>query len=159
MAIHAKKSGMMISVNIIADEGDRWLIKAIDEKRAKYVSKDGKQGVVFDGYLAIRDAEAWIREQRKPKVAVLTNAQIYTLRRMQNGTEYRVQGNGKRAFERRKEYRVGFDDVNAPSIPALIRKGMVEIDPRYTNPNPTSYYPVRLTVLGATTVKAAVIED
>lgn len=156
MAIHAKKSGMMISVMVIDETPADWYIHARDEKRPKRISKNGKQGRVFN---SVADAEAWVREQRKPKVEVLTNAQIYTLRRMQNGTEYRVQGNGKRAFERRKEYRVGFDDVNAPSIPTLIRKGMVEIDPRYTDPNPTSYYPVRLTVLGATTVKTAIIED
>lgn len=159
MAIHAKKSGMLIAVIIIAEEADRWLIKAIDEKNAKFVSKDGKQGMVFDGYLAIRDAEAWIREQRKPKVSVLTNAQVYTLRRLSSGTEYRAQGNGKRAFERRKQYRVGFDDVNAPSIPPLIRKGLVQIDQRYTNPNPTSYYPVVLTVEGVKAAKEAVIND
>lgn len=81
-------------------------------------------------------------------MAKLTDAQIYTLRRLSNGSDYRVQGNGKRAFERRKEYRVGFDDINAPSIPPLMRSGMVEIDPRYTKPNASSYYPVRLTVKG-----------
>lgn len=161
MAIHAKKSGMLIAVNIISDEPGRWLIKAIDEKHTKFVSKDGKQGMVFDGYLAMSEAEAWIREQRKPKVAVLTNAQIYTLRRMSSGREYRANGSGKRAFERRPmpSTSLGFNDVNAPSIPPLIRKGMVELDPRYTKPNATSYYPVRLTVLGATTVKAAVIDE
>lgn len=159
MAIHAKKSGMLIAVNIIAEDADRWLIKAIDEKSAKYVSKDGKMGMVFDGYMAILDAEAWIREQRKPKVGVLTNAQVYTLRRLSSGTEYRAQGNLKRAFERRTQYRVGFDDVNAPSIPPLIRKGLVQIDPRYTNPNPTSYYPVVLTVEGVKAAKEAVIND
>lgn len=161
MAIHAKKSGMLIAVNIIADEADRWLIKAIDEKSAKYVSKDGKQGMIFDGYLAISDAEAWIREQRKPKVSVLTNAQVYTLRRLSSGTEYRAQGNLKRAFERRPlpSSSLGFDDVNAPSIAPLIRKGLVQIDPRYTNPNPTSYYPVVLTMEGVKAAKEAVIND
>ncbi|QHJ80219.1 MAG: hypothetical protein [Bacteriophage sp.] len=159
MAIHAKKSGMLIAVNIISDEADRWLIKAIDEKTAKFVSKDGKQGMVFDGYLAIAEAEAWIREQRKPKVAVMTNAQICTLRRLSSGTEYRIRGDGRYAFERRGLNIMMPNDVNAPSIPPLIRKGMVEIDPRYTKPNATSYYPVRLTVLGATTVKAAVIDE
>lgn len=160
MAIHAKKSGMLIAVNIIANEADRWLIKAIDEKGAKYVSKDGKQGMVFDGYLAISEAEAWIREQHKPKVSVLTNAQVYTLRRLSSGTEYRVQGNGKRACEWRKTgRRYTIDPVNAPSIPPLIRKGLVKIDPRYTKPNPNSYYPVVLTVDGVKAAKEAVIND
>lgn len=157
MAIHAKKSGMMISVMVIDETPADWYIQAMDEKHAKRLSKNGKQGRVFN---SVAEAEAWISEQR-PQVAVLTNAQIYTLRRMSNGREYRSQGDGKRAFERRPlpSSRLGFNDVNAPSIPALIRKGMVEIDPRYANPNPTSYYPVRLTVLGATTAKTAVIED
>ncbi|QYA57200.1 hypothetical protein [Escherichia phage KW1E_UTAR] len=96
---------------------------------------------------------------RTKALSVLTNAQVYTLRRLASGRSYMCQGNGKRAFERRKEYRVGFDDVNAPSIPPLIRKGLARIDPRYTNPNPTSYYPVVLTVEGVKAAKEAVIND
>lgn len=96
---------------------------------------------------------------RTKALSVLTNAQVYTLRRLANGSEYRMQGNGKRAFERRKQYRVGFDDVNAPSIAPLVRKGLVQIDPHYTKPNPTSYYPVVLTVEGVKAAKEAVIND
>lgn len=94
------------------------------------------------------------------KVSVLTNAQIYTLRRLASGTEYRAQGNGKRAFERRPDAssRLGFHDVNAPSIPPLIRKGLVMINPIY-NAKPDSYYPVVLTAEGCAMVKTAVIHE
>lgn len=98
---------------------------------------------------------------RTKALSVLTNAQVYTLRRLSSGTEYRAQGNLKRAFERRPlpSSSMGFDDVNAPSIPPLIRKGLVQIDPRYTTTNPTSYYPVVLTVEGVKEAKEAVIND
>lgn len=97
---------------------------------------------------------------RTKALSVLTNSQVYTLRRMASGTEYRAQGNGKRACEWRKTVgRYTIDPVNAPSIPPLIRKGLVQIDPRYTKPNPTSYYPVVLTVEGVNAAKEAVIND
>lgn len=94
-------------------------------------------------------------------LSVLTNAQVYTLCRLSSGTEYRAQGNLKRAFERRGKplSSIGFEDVNAPSIRPLIRKGLVQIDPRYRNPSPTSYYPVVLTVAGVEAAKEAVIND
>lgn len=101
----------------------------------------------------------------KAKVSVLTNAQIYTLRRLASGTAYRVQGNGKRAFERRPcvdisggQWKNSFNDVNAPSIPPLIRKGLVMINPIY-NAKPDSYYPVVLTAEGCAMAKTAVIHE
>ncbi|MDE9446833.1 hypothetical protein KKJ04_14775 [Xenorhabdus bovienii] len=57
----------------------------------------------------------------------LTNAQIYTLRRLSSGTSYKLRGDERKAFERRNEVSCsfGFDDVNAPSLPVLFRLGLV----------------------------------
>lgn len=84
------------------------------------------------------------------KASVLTNAQVLTLSRMATGTRYMALGSGRLAFERRNSHRggLGFDDVNAPSIPPLLRKGLVRLDPRYTHHKPDSYYPVMLTQAG-----------
>lgn len=154
MAIHAKKTGLMVSVRILEDNPGHWHVHAVDEVRPKYISKDGKQGRVFPEGTSIKEIEAWINSQRKPKASVLTNAQVLTLSRMASGTRYMATGNGRRALERRNQYRVGFDDVNAPSIPPLIRKGLVELDPRYTHHKPDSYYPVVLTEAGIDMIEA-----
>ncbi|MGY0246287.1 hypothetical protein [Klebsiella michiganensis] len=50
----------------------------------------------------------------------LTDAQVYTLRRMKNGTRYFLQGDGKRGDEDNGRRR-----VNCPSLPVLFRLGFV----------------------------------
>lgn len=64
----------------------------------------------------------------KTKNKPLTDAQIYTLRRMNSGTKYMMQGNGKKGFECRPACRsaFGYDPINAPSVPVLYRMGLVE---------------------------------
>lgn len=58
----------------------------------------------------------------------LSNAQIYTLRRMTSGTKYMLKGDGTKGFERRPACRnaLGYDPINAPSLPVLYRLGLVE---------------------------------
>ncbi len=51
----------------------------------------------------------------------LTDAQVYTLRRMKSGTRYFLQGNGKRGDEDNGRRR-----VNCPSLPVLFREGLVD---------------------------------
>ncbi len=51
----------------------------------------------------------------------LTDAQVYTLRRMKSGTRYFLQGNGKRGDEDN-----GLRRVNCPSLPVLFREGLVD---------------------------------
>lgn len=65
MAIHAKKSGMMISVRILEDAPTYWHIHAVDEKRPKYIQKDDEKNKVFDGESAVDDAMNWIEASRK----------------------------------------------------------------------------------------------
>lgn len=64
----------------------------------------------------------------KTKNKPLTDAQIYTLRRMKSGTKYSMRGDGKKGFERRPACRTasGYEPMNAPSIPVLYRMGLVE---------------------------------
>lgn len=64
----------------------------------------------------------------------LTDTQIYTLRRMEGGIEYRVRGDGKKGQELRTRYvntgtgiECRCDDINAPSIPVLLRLGLVKL--------------------------------
>ncbi len=73
----------------------------------------------------------------------LSDAQIYTMRRLQNSTSYSMQGDGKKGMERRS-----FGDyVNAPSIPVLYRLGLVEFVGG-GNRSPTHWYTVDLTLKG-----------
>lgn len=78
----------------------------------------------------------------------LTQTQIYTLRRMLSGTHYQMNANERRAREKRFR-----DDVNAPSIPVLFRKGLVS----YTDPQCVKkrgyYYSVSLTPEGRIAAK------
>lgn len=79
----------------------------------------------------------------------LTNAQIYTLRRLSGGTRYTLRGDGRKALECRPCVRSRFstDDIAAPSIPVLVRFGLVD----YASPGlktPSMYYQVRLTDAG-----------
>jgi len=85
----------------------------------------------------------------KTKNKPLTDAQIYTLRRMNSGTKYMMQGNGKKGFERRPDVRrsFGYDDVNAPSVPVLYRMGLVEFTLN-RGQEPVKFYRVQLTDAG-----------
>lgn len=65
MAIHAKKSGMLIVVKILEETESYWCIHAIDEKRRKYIRKSDTKNKVFEGDNAIDEAEKWIDEVRK----------------------------------------------------------------------------------------------
>ncbi|MEB2478119.1 hypothetical protein QMM96_22070 [Citrobacter freundii] len=86
--------------------------------------------------------------------AKLTNAQIYTLRRMNTGTKYTLRGDGKKAEEQRPTVAVErgqwfrtTDPCNAPSVPVLHRMGLVEfIIDRGQEPN--KFYRVQLTDKG-----------
>jgi hypothetical protein len=82
-------------------------------------------------------------------MANLTKTQIYTLRRMKSGTPYLMRGDGKKAIERRREVSssMGFDDVNAPSIPVLVRAGLVAFK-QGEKRDSTRYYTVILTAAG-----------
>lgn len=56
----------------------------------------------------------------------LTNAQIYTLRRLSGGSKYQLRGDGKKARECRPGSGIFTDDISAPSIPVLFRLGLVD---------------------------------
>ncbi len=72
----------------------------------------------------------------------LTDAQVYTLRRMKNGTRYFMQGNAKRGDEDN-----GFRRINSPSLPVLFRYGLVDFCSDAVK-EPTKWYSVKLTVDG-----------
>ena len=63
MAIHAKKTGMMIGVRILEDTETCWCIHAMDEKRPKYIKKNDTKNKVFDGENAVDDALSWINSK------------------------------------------------------------------------------------------------
>lgn len=65
MAIHAKRSGMMIAGKIIAENASVWIFQAMDNKHPTVISKSGVNGFVFDGDTAVYDAAKWTEEQRK----------------------------------------------------------------------------------------------
>jgi len=84
----------------------------------------------------------------------LTEAQVFTLRRMMTGIKYQLRGDGKKAHENRPSIAVkrgqwfnAIDPINAPSVPVLYRLGLVDfiID---RGQEPTKYYNVRLTDKG-----------
>lgn len=63
MAIHAKKTGMMIGVRILEDTETYWRIHTMDEKRPKRIKKHDTKNKVFDGENAVDDALAWINSK------------------------------------------------------------------------------------------------
>ncbi|ESL45284.1 hypothetical protein [Klebsiella pneumoniae] len=90
----------------------------------------------------------------------LTNAQIYTLRRLASGTRYTLRGDNKKARECRPcvRSRFGTDDISAPSIPVLIRLGLVD----FARPGPkvhSTFYPVVLTEAGKQAAATMKIKD
>lgn len=81
----------------------------------------------------------------------LTMAQVYTLRRIANGTEYVMNGNGKHADEHRRDpgRAYGYRPVKAPSIPALYRLGLVNfINPKSALRQPQHSHRLQLTETG-----------
>lgn len=83
----------------------------------------------------------------------LTNAQVYTLRSLNSGIAFMARGDGKKGSERRPtigveggEWFPSADHVNAPSIPVLMRMGLVEF--KGNNPGDTRYGDVQLTEKG-----------
>lgn len=90
------------------------------------------------------------------KVSILTNAQIMTLRRMNNGTKYQMTSDGKRGREVRIAVGSRFlrDDVGCKSLAPLMRKGMVEFKAASVCDN-GSHYEARLTVAGHAAVGAS----
>ena len=73
----------------------------------------------------------------------LTDAQIFTLRRMYNGTQYFMRGDKQKGEQDKLSHR-----VNCPSIPVLFREGLVN----WRNPACRKfdglYYSVNLTPSG-----------
>ena len=60
MAIHAKKSGMIIAGMVIEENDDFWLFKSVDEKTPKRIKKSDAKNRVFDGESAVNDAMKWM---------------------------------------------------------------------------------------------------
>lgn len=88
------------------------------------------------------------------KAISLTEAQVFTLRRMMTGTKYQLRGDGKKAHENRPSIEVkdgqwfhSIDPVNAPSVPVLYRLGLVDFIIN-RGQEPTKYYNVSLTERG-----------
>lgn len=77
----------------------------------------------------------------------LTNAQIYTLRRLSGGSKYQLRGDGKKARECRPGSGIFTDDFSAPSIPVLFRLGLVDYVHKGVREH-TLFYTVTLTDTG-----------
>ncbi|EMQ6977776.1 hypothetical protein RIM13_005200 [Klebsiella pneumoniae] len=77
----------------------------------------------------------------------LTNAQIYTLRRLSGGSKYQLRGDGKKARECRPGSGIFTDDFSAPSIPVLFRLGLVDYVHKGVRKH-TLFYAVTLTDTG-----------
>lgn len=65
MAIHAKRSGLMIGGKIIDETERNWIFQALDNKKPTVVSKSDANARVFDGGNAVDDAMKWIENLRK----------------------------------------------------------------------------------------------
>ncbi|ENL6630308.1 TPA: hypothetical protein ACTY4F_004037 [Klebsiella pneumoniae] len=77
----------------------------------------------------------------------LTNAQIYTLRRLSGGSKYQLRGDGKKARECRPGSGIFTNDFSAPSIPVLFRLGLVDYVHKGVREH-TLFYAVTLTDTG-----------
>lgn len=100
---------------------------------------------------AIRHMSSTLTRHMEQK---LTEAQVFTLRRMMTGTKYQLRGDGKKAHENRPSIEVKrgqwfrtIDPINAPSVPVLYRLGLVDFA-NNRGQEPTKYYNVRLTDKG-----------
>lgn len=76
----------------------------------------------------------------------LSDAQIYTLRRINSGTRYFMRGDGLKGEEDRS-VRYSVDRVNCKSIPVLYKKGLVEFCSDCLKLK-SSWYSIRLSSLG-----------
>lgn len=65
MAILAKASGLMVSVKLIEETETYWYVKAVDEKRAKMISKSDGNSKVFSGDFSMDSVIEWIETTRK----------------------------------------------------------------------------------------------
>lgn len=83
----------------------------------------------------------------------LTDAQVFTLRRMQR-TPYLISADLKRGDEDRSTPRET-RRVNAPSLPVLFREGFVEFADPKCRKEIGKWYKVRLTAKGREAVKTA----
>ncbi|HIG8798279.1 TPA: hypothetical protein ACYEOW_004859 [Raoultella terrigena] len=88
----------------------------------------------------------------------LTNAQIYTLRRLSGGRKYQLSGDGKRARECRPGTGILTDDISAPSVPVLFRLGLVDYVYKGGREN-TLFYAVTLTDTGKQAAATMNIKD
>lgn len=86
----------------------------------------------------------------------LTDAQIYTLRRLKSGVQYTMTGDGRSANENRREpgRRLGYRPVSAPSIRVLYRHGLVNFtNPKSAQSQPRHLHTVQLTSAGRDAVE------
>lgn len=60
MAIHAKKSGLMVAGRVVDETDSHWIFKAIDEKNPKRIKKSDAKNRVSDGKNAVDDAMKWM---------------------------------------------------------------------------------------------------
>lgn len=60
MAIHAKKSGLMIAGRVVDETEKNWIFKAIDNKGMTVVSKQDDKNKIFDGENAVDEAMKWM---------------------------------------------------------------------------------------------------
>ncbi|MEG5932484.1 hypothetical protein UXN85_20675 [Enterobacter hormaechei] len=99
---------------------------------------------------------------KPPKPLRLTNAQVFTLRSLNSGIAFMARGDGKKGSERRPtitvesgEWYHSADHVNAPSIPVLMRLGLVGFTG--SNPGDTRYGDVQLTEKGREALATATV--
>ena len=76
----------------------------------------------------------------------LTDAQIYTLRRMSTGTRYQLRGDEKYGHECRTSCGQP-DDISCPSLRPLLRAGLIQFVFKGER-TPTLYHAVELTIAG-----------
>lgn len=60
MAIHAKKSGLMIAGRVVDETEKNWIFKAVDNKGLTVVSKQDDKNKIFDGENAVDEAMKWM---------------------------------------------------------------------------------------------------
>ena len=98
----------------------------------------------------------------------LTDAQIYTLRRMASGTKYQLRGDEKCGRECRTAFRRGTsglfievpDYISCPSLRPLLKAGLIQFV-FAGDRTPTQYHAVELTIAGrgAATIKTSKEKD
>lgn len=67
MAILAKKSGLMISGSVVAENDLVYVFQVVDNKHPTTVKKASKVEKVFDGDFSIDDVFTWINSARVRK--------------------------------------------------------------------------------------------